>query len=256
MHYYEVAEIKDRAGLRLVTPRGGPNLLAECAKAIFALKGLDYVTAVQYPGQPNEALQAWTGYRNAPLAVWNKEPARGRWYEILLMAERLAPEPPLVPLDRELRAQVMGISNEIMGEDGYAWNWRLRMFPDPDSHKDLLGSEWAGIMQQSYGASPNATGQALGKLKAILKMLSDRLHAQRARDIPYLVGDSLTACDIYWAVLSIGAAQVSETLCTPMPLLQDIWLRLRQELDGAIDPILVEHRDYIFEKHLPSALDF
>ena len=51
----------------------------------------------QQPMVTNDALLAWTGHENAPIAVYENEKARAGWAEILFLAERLAPEPRLIP---------------------------------------------------------------------------------------------------------------------------------------------------------------
>ena len=51
----------------------------------------------QLGGGENEALRAWTGRDNAPIAVYEDEPGRDGWAEILDLAERLDPD--TLPLD-------------------------------------------------------------------------------------------------------------------------------------------------------------
>ena len=37
---------------------------------------------------------------------------------------------------------------------------------------------------------------------------------------------------------------------------RSIWAPVRQAVEAAIDPVLIEHRDFIFEQHLSLPLDF
>jgi glutathione S-transferase len=256
LDYIEAVDARNKPGLRLVLSHRVPNLLCECAKAIFNVKKLPFVAVSQHVMAPNEELQDWTGYLNAPLAVWNDETARGRWYEILLLAERLQPEPRLVPVDRAQRAVVMGLSNEIMGEDGYAWNWRLMMFADQAAGRRDPDSEWSRILRTSYGGSEVAVGQAREKVGAILRMLSERLKSQRDIGSRYMVGTQLTAVDIYWTMLSVGLYEVSPSVCAAPPFANEIWAGLRAQLIDDMDPVLLQHRDFIWSTYLPENLDF
>ena len=97
--YISVDEARKMSGLRLVLSPGVPGPWSEAAKGIFHVKGIAYVRVRQDGGQPNDTLREWTGYDNAPLAIYEDEPARGGWAEIVLLAERLAPTPRLLPAD-------------------------------------------------------------------------------------------------------------------------------------------------------------
>jgi glutathione S-transferase len=257
MDYLEARDAQGLPGLRLALTYKIPNPYGEAAKAIFAIKGLPFVPVAQHSTQPNEDLMAWTGHRNAPVAVWNDEPARAGWAEILMLAERLRPDPPLLPADRERRALVFGLSNEICGEDGYAWNSRLLMFPEQAAGEKRNESDtWSDLLQSRYGGSPEAVQAAKDKAGAVLRLLAGHLQAQKAKGSPYLVGATLTAADIYWATLSIGVAQLPDEACATPGFLRKVWGRMGERLKDDLDPILVEHRDYIFTKHIKTPLDF
>ena len=92
MEYVEPADARNLSGLRLVLTTGVPGPWGEAAKAIFAVKKLDYVPVRQTAAEDNADLVAWTGFRNAPQAIYEGEPARIGWEEILALAERLADE--------------------------------------------------------------------------------------------------------------------------------------------------------------------
>jgi hypothetical protein len=47
----------------------------------------------------NEEIVAWSGQNSAPVVAWQNEPPINRWIDILHLAERLAPEPALIPED-------------------------------------------------------------------------------------------------------------------------------------------------------------
>lgn len=131
MEHMEAAEAMDAPGLRLALTIGVPGPWGESAKKIFEYKGVPYTPVAQYPGQANEDLVAWTGHHNAPIAVWNDETGRTNYLDILAMAERLEPEPSLVPSDPIDRQTCFGISADICGEGGWGWKRRLVMGERP-----------------------------------------------------------------------------------------------------------------------------
>ncbi len=254
MEYKTVAEAKDVPGLRLALTVGGPAPWSMAAKSILHVKKIPYIPVAQHGGQANEELMAWTGHRNAPVAMYNKEPARTGWYEILLLAERLAPTPSLLPQSVEERALMIGLSNELCGEEGFTWQARHIMF---DSVIKAQGDAFKqNPMVQAYSYSPQNAAAAPGKMIPILQALSARLQKQQSAGSRYFIGNQLTALDLYWANMS----QVVDPYPpdkNPMPeFFRQIWAPVRPAVGSALDPILIAHRDYIFAQHLTLPLDF
>src|SRR5499426_2575422 len=120
-----IAEARALPGLRLLVLRGAPSPWSMAARAIFDLKRIPHQKVFVAPGDAPGALLEWTGQTSFPAAMYGDERPRTGWAEILLLAERLAPEPPLLPADPEERAVVFGIAHEICGELGLAWCRRL-----------------------------------------------------------------------------------------------------------------------------------
>ncbi len=254
MEYKTVAEAKDLPGLRLALTMGGPAPWSQAAKSIFQVKNIPYVPVAQHGGQANEDLVAWTGHRNAPVAMYNQEPARTGWYEILLLAERLAPTPSLLPSQVDDRALMIGLSNELCGEEGFTWQARHIMF---DTLLKAQGEAFKqNPMYRAYGYSAQHVAAAPAKMRPILEALSARLHKQQEAGSRYFIGGQLTALDLYWANMS----QVIDPYPpekNPMPdFFRQIWAPVRAAVESAIDPILIAHRDFIFAQHLTLPLDF
>ena len=63
-------------------------------------------------------LRAWTGQSSQPVAIWNDERPRSSWIDQLNLAERLQPDPSLVPAALSDRSLMFGLINEIAGEYG------------------------------------------------------------------------------------------------------------------------------------------
>src|SRR3990167_10391942 len=126
--YLPPADIVAHAGLRLVLVRGVPSPWSQAAKAILEIKRLPYVAAPLDVGAANAEIAAWSGQNSAPVVAWGAEKPINRWLDILLLAERLAPEPALLPADPRQRALAIGLGHAMLGEGGIARNRRLQMF--------------------------------------------------------------------------------------------------------------------------------
>ena len=155
--YLEVEEAMARPGLRLVLSAGVPGPWGEAAKGLFHAKGVAFAPVRQRPGVANQTLRAWTGEENAPQAVFDDEPARSHWCDIVWLAERLAPEPALVPTDPAPRAIVFGAIHEIAGEHGFGWSRRLMML-----HRGLeLGDALPAPFRETLERTDDAGGNTL-----------------------------------------------------------------------------------------------
>ena len=124
MDYLDPADARNLPGLKLVLTVGVPGPWSESAKNILEYKGIDYLPVAQHASRENEDLVAWTGIRNAPVVVWENEPPRSNYQDIVALAERLKPEPRLLPADPDARALCFGISAEICSEGGFGWKRR------------------------------------------------------------------------------------------------------------------------------------
>lgn len=259
MEYVEAAIAKDMPGLRLALTIGVPGPWGESAKKIFEYKDIPYVPVAQYPAQANEDLVTWTGHRNAPVAVWENEPGRTNYLDILALAERLKPEPSLIPRDPIDRQTSFGISSDICGEGGWGWKRRVLMIQRPrDNDRPAPTSPRLdpNVMQLAYGGSEAEAAIAAEYLAEMLDNFAMRLERQRDKGSDYFVGNSLSACDIHWACFS--------ALLDPLP--QDVnpmpdWLRPTYSYLGPVleqhkHQILLNHRNMVFERHLGLPLDF
>jgi hypothetical protein len=248
--YVPIAEARAMTGLRLVlTAYPGPPW-TEAAKAVFHVKRVPYAPVAQQPMVTNDELQAWTGHSNAPIAIWNDERPRAGWAEILVLAERLAPEPRLVPTDLQDRVRMFGLANEICGEDGLGWNRRLPKNPGPKQQPQSppVPNNRPQQPPPRYGYDESVARRAPLRIQEIVRALLDQLRAQRARGRRVLVGESLSALDLYWATFATLIEPLPADLC-PMPdFLRSLYTYdavLRRE---AAD--LLAHRDRIYRDHL------
>ncbi len=259
MEYVEPEEARNLPGLRLVLTTGVPGPWGEAAKSVFYVKKLEYVPVRQTASEPNEALVAWTGHRNAPQAIYEDEHPRVSWTEILMLAERLSDEPSLIPAEPRDRALMFGLTHEIASEDGFAWNRRHQLLapmlssPDAETNPELAGGRLLG---SSYGWSPEALARSNERICQVLGLLSDQLARQRRAGREYLVGDGLSAVDIYWATFCAMIRPLPQEL-NPMPeFVRGAYEGLTPAIEAAVDEDLVAHRDKVYERHLELPLDF
>jgi glutathione S-transferase len=252
MKYLSVAEARARAGLRLALTSHVPGPWGEAAKALFKLRGVPFAPVEQIALAANEELVAWTGMRNAPIAIYNREPAVGGWLEILLLAERLGSGPSLLPADPFDHALALGLSCEICGTGGFGWSRRVMLMPAADQE---IPSETRTALS-TYGLGTDDVANASAKVVAVLDALAIQLDRQRGAGSAYLVGDRLSAVDVYWACFSQMIAPLPPE-ASPTP--DEIRARYSSDtpaLRAALDPALIAHRDRIFERHIGLPLDF
>src|SRR5450755_1438317 len=239
--YVGVEDAIARDGLRMVVVGGVPSPWGEAAKGIFHIKGIDWVAVrLVYDSEP---LKAWAGQRSGPVAVYGREEPRASWREILLLAERLAPSPSLLPEQPVARAEVLGLAQAICGEGGLSWTRRLQLI-----HAGLQGAggfpaRVAGYLGKKYGHDAEAGAAAGARVVAMLGELAARLRARHEAGSAYFVGDALTAADVY--------AATAMALFRPLPQAQ---CAMDPSTRAALDPVLLAHRDMMYAKHLELPL--
>ena len=254
MDFARVEDAKDKGGLRLALTMGVPGPWSQAAKYIFEYKNIPFLAVGQKGGRENPELFDWTGHRNAPVAVYEDERPRAGWHEIIILAERLAPEPSLLPSGAQARVEMFGLITEVASEGGFAWLRRLRLidilYGVADATEARRGPD---ILANRYGHAPGAADAAEEGCARILAMLSERLRAQENLGSDYFVGNDFTAADLYWACFSQLLVPMGAGM-NPMPPL----LRTAYEAPASlsVDPILIIHQDRVYDRHLSLLLDF
>ena len=257
MQHLKVAEARNLPGLRLVLTAHMPGPWGEAAKYILDARNIAFVPVEQLAMETNDELFDWTGMRNAPIAMYEDEPPHSTWLEILLLAERIGSGPSLIPDDPLDRALMMGISTEICSPDGFAWNRRLEMMGRPSTRSPSSDAKYDTTrMTQTYGVSQESIDRAPKRMVSIMSGLARQLHQQRERGSDYFVGDRLSACDLHWAAFTGFIAPLPPEQC-PMPdFMRENYTHLTPELAAALDPILLEHRDRVYQRHIKLPMDF
>lgn len=247
--YVPVEEARGLPGLRLVLTAGVPGPWSVAAKAIMDAKGVPYTPVAQVVGDPNAALLDWTGHTNAPIAMYDDERARTVWAEILFLAERLKPEPSLIPASPEQRALMIGLAHEICGEQGLGWSARLVLF----AAQEEGGNTAYSALRQRYSSGEDI-GACIARVKAVLGMLERQMERQADAGSDYLIGESLTALDIYWMAFSNLLDPMAEELCEMPDYYRQVGPTTMIKLRQPVPPILLAHRDRTARRHFALPL--
>lgn len=250
--YVSVDEAIACEGLRMVVVGGIPSPWGEAAKGIFHVKGIEW-TAVRL-AYDSDALKEWTGERSAPVAMHGSERPHSRWNDILMLAERLAPEPSLLPADAAERALMFGLSHEICGVEGLAWSRRNQLVHFGLTGQGGFPERVARYLAKKYGYRADNPDAASRRVADLLSMLSARLKTQAQAGSSYLVGEALSAADIYCATAMAMFRPLGPELCAMDETTRGVFGASDAATDAALDPILFEHRDMMYQRHLALPL--
>ena len=250
--YISVEDAIGRGGLRMVVVGGVPSPWGEAAKGILHIKGIDWA-AVRLV-YDDDRLTAWAGQRSGPVAIYNDEPPRSGWAEILSLAERLAPTPALTPEDAEQRALMLDLAGDICGEGGLGWTRRVQLVHAGLNGAGGFAEPVAQYIGQKYGYSPEAGAAAGGRVADLLGRLAARLKAQHDAGSAFYVGQAVTALDVYSATFMALFAPLPPEQCDMNPRTRQAFATLDAQTEAALDPILLQHRDRTYDSYLALPL--
>jgi glutathione S-transferase len=269
LKYVTIAEARAMSGLRIVLgayPIPGP--WRESCKGVFHVKGLSYTAvksanadasdlAIGMHNTQSELIE-WTGQGSAPVVALNDERPRSGWLEQLHLAERLNPEPPLIPATSADRILMFGMANELLGEQGLVWLKRLLMvhepllsLPEGDPNRPFF--EFLG---QKYGYTPAGAERSAVLITEILERFAEQLARQQAAGKRYLVGDRLSALDIYWAASCGLLDPMPAERCPMADAFRGAYGNRDPRIAAALTPALLAHRDFIYDTHLEMPIVF
>jgi len=232
-------------GTRVTFVPGIPAMFSEALKNICYVKGVPLIRVLhphmgvdKATGQDRQAkLFELTAQTSLPTMLHNQERPRNVWLEQLALAEEIGATgtPKLIPDNFELRAHVFGLCGIVLAEDGLVWNMRI-----------LVDSPLA----QKYGYSEEASAAARGKIAEVIAVLDRRLEAQAQIGSKYLVGETLTAADVYWATFSMSVLPPPPEI---MPVTKQNQRMLKffeinsqvPEIAAALTPRIEDHQRYI-----------
>jgi hypothetical protein len=244
-------------GLRLVSVQGVPSPWAQAAKTIFEIKGLDFVMTQLIVAGANEEIAAWSGQNSGPVAAWKDEAPINKWADILYLAERLASEPALIPENARDRTAMFGLSNELCGELGIGWNRRLQIFDAlMDASQPPEFREVATLLGKKYRYNKKDTEAASARLVDSLKLFRTQLEGQRAKGSSFLVGDRLSAVDVYFVAFMNLLAPLPKEQCPLPDGLRPFYVATDPDVVNVLSPILLDHRRHIFDAYFRRPMEF
>jgi glutathione S-transferase len=249
VQYVTVEEAIPRAGLRMVVVSNVPSPWGEAAKEIFRLKGLDYV-AVRLV-YDDEALARWAGQLSGPVVMYDQEPPRSGWAEILMLAERLAPSPPLLSLEPNARGRALELARDFCGENGLGWTRRQQVVHASLTLNAGFNAQVAGYLAQKYAYDPARADTYGPRVRELLGRFATAL---RAAGGEYYHGATFGAVDIYSAAFMGMFMPLPAAICAMHPRARAAFEWMDDETRAALDPILIAHRDMMYARHQETPL--
>jgi len=250
--YLTAEQAIPRRGMRMVVVGQVPSPWGEAAKGIFQIKRIDFA-AVRLV-YDNDALKAWAGQLSGPVAMYDDEPPRSGWAEILMLAERLAPEPALLPADPDLRARAVMLAEDFCGARGLGWNRRLQLVHAGLTNTGGFATRVAGYLGNKYGYSAVDSAHHQARVLELLGRFADILRAQRDAGRPYYLGTGLSAVDVYSAAFMALFKPLPPQHCDMHAGVRAAFEWLDDATAAALDPVLLEHRDMMYSRHLALPL--
>ncbi len=149
---------------------------------------------------------------------------------------------------------MLGLSALIAGVDGFGWNRRLQMLAPMMTLDDP--PDFAVRLGHKYGWSRQALAASTARLQAISAELDARLTRQQAQGRDYLVGNTVSAADFYWANFA-GMVKPLGPQDNPMPdYMRATYESVDADTLACLTPRLEAHRDRMYKRHIALPLDF
>jgi hypothetical protein len=251
LRFVDLEEARAARGVRLLAVTSLPSPWTEAAKGLLHVK---QIPALGVSFRRGDAAQtAWAGVSNAPALFVDDEPPRTGWAEILALTERIGGAVSLVPSELDRRVKLFGLAHELCGEDGLAWSTRLIMIDGSigSGGARSFPLRIAQYLAASYGYAPEGVARARSRVGEILALFDRTLADSQAAGHPYLLGDRLTALDIYLATFLTPIVGVTPDECPALaPPVRPAFTYLGEQV-GAVPPALAAHRRRIYRDHLP-----
>jgi glutathione S-transferase len=242
--FVDLETARTARGVRLVVASGIPSPWSEAAKGIFRIKRAPFVCLRMAPRDKD--VLGWTRARNVPAAMFDDEPARTGWADILELAERVAPNPPLIPAAPEDRARMFGLAHEVMGEGGLVWSGRLvtiHLGLETDGARGFPPMI-AGYLAKRYGYAPERIDLARRRVAEGWALLADALGGRE-----HYFGEQVTALDVYSAAAVNIFELMPESDCPMLPLIRTAFASMLDEV-ATVPRALVAHRDRMYGRYL------
>jgi glutathione S-transferase len=142
-----------------------------------------------------------------------------------------------------------------MGEQGLGWCRRSAGIHAAVTAGGGGQSDWALTFGRKYGYREEEGELYRRRTREILELFAAQLAEQQRGGSDFLLGDSLTALDLYWAAMAALVEPLPEEQC-PMPPAMRTFYGLRDaDLRPPGTDALLAHRDRIYHDHLVLPVD-
>ena len=254
MNKIDLEKAQSTNGVRLGLVAGLPSPWGEAAKGLLQAAEVEF-SVFPYLGSEDRAYRSWTGYDHAPVVKYNDNPCIHTWQDILYLLASVSAKD-FLPTTSHGRMEVFGLCHEIAGPQGFGWNARAIIVDGGlTDQAHPLPTDGAKYFAAKYSHVPDARERLLPQCAQTLAMLNAKLSASADRGSPYLVGDSLTAADIYAATFLIFVAPWSPAEC-PMPeFLRGSFQWLGDMLSSEVTERLLSHREEIYKTYLSFPIE-
>jgi len=249
--YVDLETARAARGVRMVVASALPSPWSEAAKGLFHVKQIPALAVRSLRITPD--VKAWTGADSVPVVLFDDEPPLTGWAEIIALAERLGGRVPLVPAEPAMRARLFDLLNDLAGEGGLAWSNRLLMIDGGLRSEGREGFPLpvAQYLAPKYKHAPDCAAPARARVAEVLAQLDRALAAARAAGHRYLLGDTLTALDIYTATFLTPITGVTEAECPAMRApLRPAFTHVQREVGSLLSAELAAYRRFIHDEHL------
>jgi len=251
--WFTLQEALAAPGLRVAPVRAGlPSPWSEFVRACFHVKRIPFsLVDARDADRSLTSVKRLTGQESLPVVFWNDERPRANWLEQLLLAERISPEPRLLPVDPSGRAKMVGLIAELCSEAGFGWHRRVmmiaRLLTEP-----TFGESERGIGQylsKKYRHDTDSVEASTKRCEAIVSAFTDLAGHE------YLSGSVLTALDLAWAAFAALIQPLPENLCPMKPLWRDLYTWMPSVAPPSEVNALLSLRERIYRNCLPLPIN-
>jgi glutathione S-transferase len=255
--YVTIAEARQLTGMRLIVAEKIPGPWAEGIRGVLDVKGIPYARGRFDMASDHSDLIAWTAQASVPVIAWNDEFPKSNWMEQIYLADRIAPEPSVIPANITDRMRMFGLCNEICAPLGFGWSRRLMLVHMGLNNPDLPAENKTFFQHfgAKYGYSPAAGEAAPGRVVEILNALSQQLEGEQQKGRRYFIGGQLSALDIYWAGFSHLIEPLPPELCPMLDDFRPLYANFDPAVAKAASASLMAHREFIYREHLGLPMD-
>lgn len=239
---------RDAGRIVLVTVAQIPSPWSEAVKGLLELQGRDFSALRLDPR--NQELHVWAGSPSSPSLLLPGQSPLTQPQQIIEALDGADGCAALLPKESAAREGALETVQALVGPGGLAWSRRLLGI-----HAGLMGKGGfvepiAKYLSKKYGHDEAQVPAAQARIHEVLGSLAQRIKEQRKQDSPYLYGPQVSAADIYCAASMAVFAPLDESKCPMDPMIRSTFEERDPQTAQALDPILLEHRDFIYTQHL------